>query len=151
MDIVIVWLESLNMWWWLGLAAVLLIAELLTGTTYILWPAAAAFVTALISSFTGWPIELAVFAILGVGFLVAGDRWLKPRLKSGSDSGLNSRATYLVGERVTVVGGFADGRGRVRHGDTEWSAKTEDGSDLADGAKAVVASLDGTRLVITAG
>jgi len=151
MDIIITALENLNMWWWLGIAAVLLITELLTGTTYILWPAAAAFVTSLISSFTGWPVELAVFAVLGVGFLVAGDRFLKPRLKSGSDSGLNTRATYLVGERVTVVDGFSNGHGRVRHGDTEWSAKTEDGSDLADGAKAVVAALDGTRLVVTAG
>jgi len=148
MDFIIAGLENLNVWWWLGIAATLLIAELLTGTTYILWPAAAAFVTSLISSFTGWPVEIAVFAVLGVGFLVAGDRLLKPRLKSGSDSGLNSRATYLVGERVTIVGGFTEGRGRVRHGDTEWAARTEDGSDMAEGSMAVVAALDGTRLII---
>jgi membrane protein implicated in regulation of membrane protease activity len=150
MDILVTALEGLNMWWWLGIAAALLIAELLTGTTYILWPAASAFVTALIASFVGWPVELFVFAGLGVLFLVLGDRWIKPRLKSGADNGLNTRATYLVGERVTVVAEFAGGRGRVRHGDTEWSAKTEDGSDLAIGARGVVARLDGTTLVVTA-
>ncbi|WP_421785815.1 NfeD family protein [Hyphobacterium sp.] len=150
MDVLISALEGLNLWWWLGIAAVLLIAELLTGTTYILWPAAAAFVTALISSFVGWPLELAIFAGLGVLFLIFGDRFVKPRLKAGADSGLNMRATYLLGERVTVVSGFTEGRGRVRHGDTEWSAKTEDGSDLAAGSSAVVAALDGTRLIVKA-
>ena len=50
MDILISALEGLNLWWWLGIAAALLIAELVTGTTYILWPAAAAFLTSLQSS-----------------------------------------------------------------------------------------------------
>lgn len=150
MDLLITALESLNLWWWLGIAAALLITELLTGTTYILWPAASAFVTALFAAFVSWPIELAIFAGLGVLFLLLGDRFVKPRLKSGADSGLNTRATYLVGERVTVVSGFTEGRGRVRHGDTEWSAKTADGSDLAVGASAVVTALDGTRLILKA-
>lgn len=148
MDVLLSALEGLNLWWWLGLAAALLIAELLTNTTYLLWPAAAAFVTALIASFVGWPVELMIFAGLGVVFLFAGDRYVKPRLKSGADSGLNVRATYLIGERVTVVSGFTEGRGRVRHGDTEWSARTEDGADLAEGSSAVVARVDGTRLIL---
>ncbi|MEE2525298.1 NfeD family protein [Hyphobacterium sp. HN65] len=150
MDILIGFLEGLNLWWWLGIAAALLITELLTGTTYILWPAASAFVTALIASFVGWPVELFIFAGLGVAFLVLGDRFVKPRLKSGSDSGLNSRATYLVGERVTIVSAFTEGKGRVRHGDTEWAAKSHDGSDLAEGTSAIVDALDGTRLVVKA-
>jgi inner membrane protein len=150
MDMLVATLEGLNLWWWLGIAAVLLIAELVTGTTYILWPAAAAFVTAIIASFVGWQVELVIFAALGVGLLFLGDRYVKPRLKSGADSGLNTRSTYLVGESVTVVDGFKEGRGRVRHGDTEWAAKTEDGGDLEAGASAVVAALDGTRLIVKA-
>lgn len=148
MDIILTALDSLNIWWWLGFAAILLVAEVLTGTTYILWPAAAAFVTALLASFVGWPMELLSFAVFGVIFLILGDRFVKPLLKSAPENGLNTRATYLVGERVTVVGGFTEGRGRVRHGDTEWSAKTADGSDLAEGANVVVAALDGTRLIV---
>lgn len=148
MDIILTALESLNIWWWLGFAAILLVAELLTGTTYILWPASAAFVTALLASFVGWPMELLSFAVFGVTFLILGDRFVKPRLKSGTQSGLNTRATYLVGEYVTVVGGFTEGRGRVRHGDTEWSAKPADGSDLEEGAKVIVEALDSTRLIV---
>lgn len=150
MDVIFSALEGLNLWWWLGLAAALLIAELLTNTTYILWPAAAALVTALLAPFVGWPVELFVFAGLGIAFLIVGDRYVKPRLKAGADSGLNQRATYLVGERVTVVKGFTEGRGRVRHGDTEWSARTEDGADLAKGASALVTQVDGTRLILKA-
>lgn len=148
MDIILTALDSLNIWWWLGFAAILLVSEVLTGTTYILWPAAAALVTALLASFVGWPVELLSFAVFGVIFLILGDRFVKPLLKNAPESGLNTRATYLVGERVTVVGGFTEGRGRVRHGDTEWSAKTADGSDLAEGANVVVSALDGTRLIV---
>ena len=95
-----------------------------------------------------WPLQLVMFSVLTVVFLFLGDRYLRPRLKAGADSGLNSRATYLVGETVTVVTGFSGGRGRVRHGDTEWSAKTGDGTDLDAGAKALVQSINGTTLII---
>jgi len=151
MDMIVEFLQGLNIWWWLGLAGVLLIGELITGTTYLLWPAVAAVLTGLFPVlFPGmeWPFQLVMFSILSVAFLFLGDRYLRPHLKAGSDSGLNSRATYLVGESVTVVAGFSSGRGRVRHGDTEWSAKTGDGSDLDEGAKARVQSINGTTLIV---
>ncbi|MEE2566019.1 NfeD family protein [Hyphobacterium marinum] len=151
MDLVIEFLQGLNIWWWLGLAGVLLIGELITGTTYLLWPAAAALITGLLTlPFIGidWPIQLLVFSVVSVALLYIGDRFVKPRLKSGSESGLNTRATYLVGERVTVVGAFSGGKGRVRHGDTEWTARTEDGADINPGDRATVRAVDGTTLVL---
>lgn len=151
MDVVIQFLEGLNLWWWLGLAGVLLIGELITGTTYLLWPATAAFLTGVLAMLFGgmeWPLQLLAFSVLAVLLLFVGDRYVKPRLKTGEDSGLNTRSTYLIGERVTVVAAFSDGRGRVKHGDTEWIARSEDGSDFAVSDRATVHAVDGTTLVL---
>lgn len=153
MDAIITFLEGLNLWWWLGLAGLFLIGELLTNTTYLLWPAAAAFLVGLLTFFfaaMGWPIQFLVFAIASLIFLWAGDRWVRPRLKAGSDSGLNTRATYLVGQRVTVVSSTG-ASGRVRAGDTEWSAESIDGSALEVGQSVTVSELRGTTLIVQGG
>lgn len=151
MDLILEFLQGLNIWWWLGLAGVLLIGEVITGTTYLLWPATAASITGVLTlPFIGidWPIQLLVFSVISVALLYLGDRYVKPMLKSGSESGLNTRATYLVGERVKVVAAFSGGRGRVQHGDTEWTARTVDGTDASPGDAVRVSAVDGTTLVL---
>lgn len=150
MDAVIAFLEGLNLWWWLGLAGLFLIGELITNTTYLLWPAAAALLVGLLTLMfpsLGWPLQFVVFAVASMIFLWAGDRWVRPRLKAGSDSGLNTRATYLVGQRVTVVSATGT-TGRVRAGDTEWSAESIDGSALEVGQSVTVSELRGTTLIV---
>lgn len=150
MDAVIAFLEGLNLWWWLGLAGLFLIGELVTNTTYLLWPAAAALLVGLLTMMfpgLGWPWQFVIFAVASMIFLWAGDRWVRPRLKAGSDSGLNTRATYLVGQRVTVVS-TSGATGRVRAGDTEWSAESIDGSALEVGQSVTVSELRGTTLIV---
>jgi len=151
MDILLSVFDRMNMWAWWAIAGLILIAELLTGTTYLLWPAAAAFLTGIIALEvfgTAWPVQLGVFAVLSVVLLWAGDRWVRPRLKAGASSGLNDRSGRMIGQRVTVVADFSTGRGRVRYGDTEWAAETLDGSDLSAGANCVVAEVRGVVLMI---
>lgn len=150
MDAVIAFLEGLNLWWWLGLAGLFLIGELITNTTYLLWPAAAALLVGVLTLMfpgLGWPWQFVIFAVVSMIVLWAGDRWVRPRLKAGSDSGLNTRATYLVGQRVTVVS-TSGATGRVRAGDTEWSAESIDGSTLEVGQSVTVSELRGTTLIV---
>ena len=102
MDILFSVFDRMNMWAWWAIAGVILIAELLTGTTYLLWPAAAAFLTGFVAMETfgvSWPIQLGVFIVLTLPLLWAGDRWVRPALKSGSDSGLNDRSGRMVGQK----------------------------------------------------
>ena len=67
METLIAFLESLTIWHWWGLAGVLLVLELMTGTTYLLWPTAAAFVTGAVSILLfGWQIDLVVFAVINL-------------------------------------------------------------------------------------
>ena len=56
-------------WYWFVLAAVLLIVEIATGTTYFLWPAAAATVVGFLDLWPlegEWRLQLLVFAVVTV-------------------------------------------------------------------------------------
>ena len=66
MDTLITFLTSLGPQHWLVFGLILLIAEMASGTTYLLWPAVAAFITALISLSGGttWVADMAIFAVL---------------------------------------------------------------------------------------
>ncbi len=151
MDFVISQLERLNLWIWWAFAGLFLIGEVLTGTTFLLWPAAAAVLTGILAlDFLGvsWPVQLSVFAILTLALVWAGDRWVRPALNRGQESGLNDRAARMVGQRVKVVSDFTAGRGRVHFDDSEWSAQTVDGSDPVCDSEVIVDGVQGVILIV---
>ncbi len=151
MDILLSVFDRMNLWAWWAIAGVILIAELLTGTTYLLWPAAAAFLTGFVAMEmlgVSWPIQWAFFAILSLGLLWVGDRWVRPALKAGAGTGLNDRSSRMIGQRVTVVSDFVAGRGRVKYGDSEWAAETLDGSDPTVGTTVTVSAVNGVMLTV---
>ena len=58
---------------------------------------------------------------------------------------------HRVGKRGTVAVEFVAGRGRIRLGDTEWSARLDDGATVpAEGAAVEVVATDGTVMVVRA-
>jgi len=70
---------SATHWFFLGVG--LLILELVTGTTYILWPAIAALVVGLFA-FTGlfgWEMQLLLFFIISTVLLFVGHTHIRPR------------------------------------------------------------------------
>ena len=154
MDFFISILERLNLWAWWAIAGVILIAEMLTGTSYLLWPAAAAFLTGFFAIEylnLPWHIEMGIFAVLSIILLWAGDRWVRPMLRQETGSGLNDRSTRMIGQRVVTVADFQSGRGRVSFGDTEWAAETADGSDPGADETWTVLDVKGVILVISKG
>jgi len=143
--------DRMNLWAWWAVSGVILIAELLTGTTYLLWPAAAAFLTGFVALEVlgvGWPVQLAVFAMLSFVLLWVGDRWVRPSMMAGGSSGLNDRSARMVGQRVSVVADFASGRGRVSYGDSEWAAETTDGTNPVVGSTLKVEAVNGVVLTV---
>tara|TARA_R110000868_G_scaffold76499_2_gene219896 strand:- start:42438 stop:42902 length:465 start_codon:yes stop_codon:yes gene_type:complete len=151
MDALIALFERMNLWTWWALAGLLLIAELLTGTTYLLWPAAAAFVTGFIAMQMmgiAWPVQLVVFALLSLVLVWAGDRWVRPAFRRGADSGLNDRGGRMIGMRVVASSDFVSGRGRVHVGDTEWAAETSDGSSPTAGTNLEISGVSGVTLAV---
>ncbi len=133
---------------WLILGLALLIAEMASGTTYLLWPAVAAFLTALLAwAFPmDWGVELGVFAALVIGLTAFGRPLVQRWRGEGEANGLNERGAGLIGVRA-VLTEFADGIGAVKIGDTVWRASS--GENLAAGDSVEIAGIDGTTLRVT--
>jgi len=145
MDTLISLLNAMGPQHWLVIGLVLLIAEMVSGTTYLLWPAVAAFVTALIAWIapTGWAAEIGIFAVLILVLTYFGHPIVKRWRNDGAANGLNERASSLVGARG-VVTNFANGAGSVKVQDTVWRAVSEEA--LEAGSPVEVASVDGVTL-----
>lgn len=132
---------------WIVLGVVLLILEVLTGTTYILWPAAAALLVGFLVFILplGWQMQLLLFFILSTALMFIGHHYIRPKMKGGEPSDLNDRARSMVGMRVRAIADFETGRGRVQVGDTQWRASMDQGDALA-GDELRVISVKGTTL-----
>jgi len=141
-------LTSLGPTHWLVLGLILLIAEMASGTTYLLWPAVAAFATALISltGATNWIADMAIFAVLVIALTAFGRPLVQRWRRDGEASGLNERSSSLIGERG-VVTDFANGAGSVKVRDTIWRAVSEEA--LEAGQPIVISSVDGVTLKVT--
>lgn len=137
---------------WLGIGAALLAAELLTGTAYLLWIATAAALTAALAFLfpdASLPLQLVAFALFALATTVAGRRFFKPHTTPSEDPTLNSPLQRHIGQQAIAVEAFVSGAGRVRLGDTEWAAKTFDGTDPASGSVLVVTGVEGAVLHVT--
>jgi hypothetical protein len=147
MDMLMTLLTGIAPQHWLVIGLVLLIAEMATGTTYLLWPAVAAFATALISflGFTNWIADIAIFAVLVIVLTYFGQPIVRRWRSEGAANNLNNRAAQLIGVRG-VVANFAGGAGSVKVGDTLWRAVSDD--VLEEGAEVEVVGVDGMTLKV---
>jgi len=148
-NIILAALESMNAtrWGLLGIALVGL--ELITGTTYILWPAVAALAVALLAFVLplSWEMQFILFFLISAVLLVVGHLYLRPAMKSGEASDLNDPTRTLQGRRVVAFTDFDNGDGRVTVGDTQWKAST-DADDPKAGDKLVVTAVAGATLIV---
>jgi len=148
-NFILAFLESMNATKW-GLIGVALVGlELITGTTYILWPAAAALILAVVVFILplAWEIQFLLFTFLSILLLVLGHFYLRPLMKSDEPSDTNNPVRTMIGRRVVAFIDFDNGEGRVTVGDSQWKASTEtDGLKVGD--KLVVTSVVGATLVV---
>lgn len=148
-NIIISALESMNAtrWGLLGLGLVAL--ELVTGTTYILWPAVAALAMSAWVFFLplSWEMQFILFFVLSTLLLVVGHFYLKPLMKSGEPSDLNDPGRTMLGRRVVAFTDFENGHGRVTVGDTQWKAST-DAVDPKTGDALVITEVAGATLIV---
>jgi membrane protein implicated in regulation of membrane protease activity len=155
MDALFSYLETMPFWHWWVLAVLLLVVEIVTGSTYFLWPATAAAVVGISDMwpFNGnWQAQLALFAVITILLIVFATPRVKPWLhKTRADHlTLNERGAQKVGKRATVDEAFANGVGRVRFGDTVWLAESEGGANFAKGDAVEIVRVDGAKLIVKA-
>ncbi|MBI1361837.1 MAG: NfeD family protein [Alphaproteobacteria bacterium] len=150
----IVFLEHLTVWHWVGLGLILLTAEIAVGTFDLLWVAMAAFVTALFTVLAPgqlgeWQGQLVVFGVVAVAFVLMGRTVFRGlRRAPSSHPNINDRMASMVGKHGQAGGGFEEGAGRVKIGDTMWSAIAVEGATIMEGDDVVVAGADGTTLKV---
>ena len=138
-------------WTWVAIGGVFLIGELMTGSGWLLWPAGAAAVVAVVTQLTGliWPEEIVLFVVTAVVFTYLGRRFLRPAPKGERD--INALAPRLIGHEGEACGAFKAGLGRVFVDGKEWAAELDSGGDLAAKSKVkVLEILGGARLRVTA-
>ena len=145
MDLLINLLNDMGPLHWLVLGLLLLIIEMATGTTYLLWPSVAAFATALAALLlpTNWIAEVALFATLIIVLTYFGRPLVKRWRNEHAAQGLNERSLTMIGKRG-VVASFANGVGSVKIADTIWRAVSEEA--LEAGQSVEVDGVDGVTL-----
>ncbi|HUZ12746.1 MAG TPA: NfeD family protein [Caulobacteraceae bacterium] len=137
-------------WSWISLGAILLTGELLTGSGWLLWPAAAAALVALLSLLAiGWPVQVIAFVVLGIAATYLGRRFM--RAPATGEADINDPAPRLIGQRGETVVAFTDGQGRVFVDGKEWAAELAGGGELAARRPVeVVEIVGGARLKVKA-
>jgi membrane protein implicated in regulation of membrane protease activity len=136
-------------WMWLIGGVVLLIAEVIAPGFFLVFIGAAALATGLFTVLfgLGTAAQLVLFVLYTLLAVFAGRRFYANRTADSADPLLNDRAGRLVGRLVTVVADVDDSRGRVRVGDSEWSAR---GGPAAAGELVRVTGVEGNCLKVEA-
>lgn len=136
-------------WIWLAVGFLLLAIEASLSTEWLLWPAVAAGVVAVLTALglrMGLAVEVGLFAGLTV-LATALSRRLIQRVNPEDHPDINDRDLRLVGQRARVVQAFVEGRGRVFVSGAEWVALI-DGDAPPVGDSVVVDRLEGPSLKV---
>jgi hypothetical protein len=135
-------------WLWLIGGVVLLIAELIAPGFFLVFIGAAAIVTGFVALVLpiGLALQLALFAALAfVAARYGGRRAYSMRYDYSSDPLLNDRAKRLLGRVVIATQPIDSHSGRVRVGDSEWSAR---GGPAVVGDRVRIVDIEGNCLKV---
>jgi inner membrane protein len=137
-------------WLWLIGGVVLLIAEVIAPGFFLIFIGAAAIATGVLSVAVGLPLALQLLAFAVLTFVAVkfiGRRFYASRYDLSTDPMLNDRVARLLGKVVVVVQPVDSHGGRVRVGDSEWSAR---GGPAAVGERVRIVDVDGNCLKVEA-
>ena len=132
-------------WLWLIGGVLLLILEVIAPGFFLVFLGAAAIATGFFTVLfdLGTSAQLALFILYAVLAVALGRRFYANRTSDSADPLLNDRAGRLVGRTVTVVEAVDEHSGRVRVGDSEWSAR---GGPATTGERVRITGIDGNCL-----
>jgi membrane protein implicated in regulation of membrane protease activity len=135
-------------WLWLIGGVLLLTAEVIAPGFSLIFIGVAGIATGVLSLMFGLPLvlQLAAFAIFAlVSLRVGGRRFYASRYDHSADPLLNDRVARLLGRVVVVVQPVDSHGGRVRVGDSEWSAR---GGPAAAGDRVRIVDIEGNCLKV---
>lgn len=134
-------------WLWAIGGLLLLIAEIVAPGFFLVFLGVAAIATGLFTLLfdLGLGPQLALFVVYTALAVMIGKRWYGEPDTNDQSIKLNEPGKRLVGKSVTVVEAVDDHGGRVRVGDSEWSAR---GGPAAAGERVTVTGVDGNCLTV---
>ena len=141
-------LESLEPGWlWMIGGVLLLIAEIIAPGFFLVFIGVAAIAAGLFALLfdLGAAGQLSLFAIYAVVAVMIGRKVYANQATDSSDPLLNDRAARLIGRSVTVIEAVDEHSGRVRVGDSEWSARGGPGSA---GERVRITGVEGNCLLV---
>ncbi len=133
---------------WLSIAGILLIAELMTGALFCLCLSLAALFTFFFSWILTPFAQGVVFAVWATLFLLIWARWRQLQAKDEKPH-VSEIQHQLLGHQL-VLSAELSPEAQVRVGDSYWLARSWDGQTLSIGTKVKVTAIDGTTLVVEA-
>lgn len=135
-------------WIWLILGGILLAAEMLGASGYLLWSGVAAVLVSLLVWLVPlpWAWQGLCFAILTLLSALWWYRWLRGRQRNKPPSSLNQRGSELIGSALTLEEPLRDGIGHVRIGDSSWRVQAAE--NLPAGTPVTVVAIEGITLRI---
>ena len=142
---------ELGAWNWMALGLVLLGLEIVVPGIFLLWIGIAAIIVGTLTLMIGgaalwsWQLQIVLFLILSLVSAYIGKRVMAKSEGVSDEPFLNQRAEQLVGRTATLAEPIAEGRGRIKLGDTQWRVS---GPDLPVGTKVKVVSTDGSELSV---
>ncbi len=137
-------------WLWAIGGVLLLIAEVMAPGFFLVFIGAAAVATGLFTVLfdLGLSAQLGLFALYSLVAVLAGRRWYGEPDGASADPLLNDRTARLIGRSFEVVTAIDEHDGRVRVGDSEWSAR---GGPAEPGDRVRVTSVEGNCLIVERG
>lgn len=143
-------LDSINHWHWLAFGLALLALELLGTAGYFLWLGLSALIVGALLTFIpmSWQLQWVSFAVFS---LVTTWLWWRKQFKkdksSDANRDLNQKHKQLIGQTVVLEEDFPTGKGRIKLGDTTWTAQSS--QDLKAGSIVEVQEVNGIVLTIS--
>ncbi|MGV3346462.1 NfeD family protein [Enterobacteriaceae bacterium LUAb1] len=136
-------------WFWLTLGGLLLIAEMLGTSGYLLWSGIASVVTGLVIWHLplSWEGQGVLFAVLTLSAVFIWWRWMQYCSNKRPVSTLNQRGAQLTGQLLILNESLQNGIGHVRVNDSSWRVQASE--DLPAGTRVIITAVEGITLKVS--
>lgn len=138
-------MELTPTFFWVVAGLILIIAEMFSLSLVLLFFGVAALLVA-VAKFLGLnslPLEIVLFAVLGIGSMLLFRKKLKASLGTGSGLSIDRNASIVLAHDLPAHGAVA-----VTYQGVVWTAVNESEQNLAKGAKVYVQRTEGVKLIV---
>ncbi len=133
---------------WLVVAAVMIIAEVVSLGLTSIWFAGGAFVSA-ICAWAGcnWVVQLIVFSAVSLVLLFVMRPLAKKKFMVAVEK---TNVDGLVGQQAIVTEAInnLEAKGAAKINGVEWTARSADDSNIPEGSKVIVEAVSGVKLIV---